>query len=80
MIARALAMACLVLAFAVPVNAAQAGILKNVAKLAVVSAKGNAEFLKKGLKGGAKLARESAAGNANVVRCIPKAFTKKPCF
>ena len=69
MLTRTLTVLCVAAALAVPVNAAQAGALTNLARLA-----------KTGVKANAKLVKAQVRINLNVAKCGVKALTKTPCI
>jgi len=74
------ALACLSACLLLPVHGAQAGILGNMAKVAVAGTKANLTLTKFGLKKGAQLAKTSIKLNAAIAKCTLKAVTSKPCL
>jgi len=76
MFTRTLTAICVAAALAVPVNAAQAGVLGNAAKIVKVGVIGNAHLA----KGALKIAKTSVVGNALLAKCLVKAATSKPCI
>jgi hypothetical protein len=68
---------------ALPLHAAEAGPLKDLAKTSVavnaILAKKAIASTAKSLKGAAKLTKKSLKFNAEVARCAINVVTKKPC-
>lgn len=64
------------LLFALTMTSAEAGALKNMAKVAKLGIAGQAQAAKMG----AKLAKDVAKFDVFVGACALRAVTKKPCF
>ena len=82
MLTRSLTAICISAALVASVNAAHAGVIKNVAKIAKINVRAQKEILighhPVKLAGRTPLEQEVALAKINAV-CLVKAGTKKPC-